>query len=153
MDQARSVLTLHAESGHRSHVALPKHFTSNRKDFRKFRCQFGLYIMANQLDFPNDKSHILFVLSYMYGGLAELWVNSFVERALQVDNWGRWRDFTDMLSCDFGDGDEPRRALEAMGILCQGKDTAANYFLRLEQFAATAGIDVQNSSHVIMQIK
>jgi hypothetical protein len=63
--------------------------------------------MANQLDFPNDKSHILFVLSYMSGGSAELWANSFVEKALQLDDWGHWRNFTDMLSRDFGDGDEP----------------------------------------------
>jgi hypothetical protein len=58
-----------------------------------------------------------------------------------------------MLSRDFGDGDEPHRALEAMGNLCQGKDTAANYFLKLEQLASMAGVDVQNSSHVIIQIK
>jgi hypothetical protein len=113
----------------------------------------GLYIMANQLDFPDDKSHIHFVLSYMSGGSAELWANSFVEKALHLDNWGHWRDFTDVLSRDFSDGDEPRRALKAMDNLHQGKSTVANYFLKLEQLAATAGVDVQNSTHIILQVE
>jgi hypothetical protein len=108
--------------------------------------------MANCLDFPDDKSHILFMLSYMSGGLAELWVNSFMEKALQLDDWGCWRDFTDMLSRDFGNGDEPWRALEAMGNLHQGKDTVTNY-LKLEQLASTAGVNIQSSSHVIIQIE
>jgi hypothetical protein len=91
--------------------------------------------MANQVYFPDDKSHILFVLLYMGSGPAELWANAYVEKALQNDHWGRWNDFTMQLSRDFGDGEEPRRALEAMGSLCQGKDMAVDYFLKLEQLA------------------
>jgi hypothetical protein len=142
MDQAGSLPTLCAEPGHRLHVALPERFTGNKKDFLRFKCQFGLFITANQLDFPDNKSHILFVLSCMSGGLAELWANSFMEKALQLDSWGRWRDFTDMLLRDFGNGDEPRRALEAMGSLRQGKDTATDYFLKLEQLTAMAGVNI-----------
>jgi hypothetical protein len=62
-------------------------------------------------------------------------------------------DFTTWLSIDFGDGEELRWALEAMGSLWQGKDMAADYFLKLEQLASTAGVDINNSSHVLLQVE
>jgi transcriptional regulator with XRE-family HTH domain len=58
-----------------------------------------------------------------------------------------------MLSRDFGNGDEPWRALETMGNLHQRKDSASDYFLKLKQLASMAGVDVQNSSHMIIQIE
>jgi hypothetical protein len=48
------------------------------------------------------------------------------------------------LSRDFSNSEEPRCALEAMGNLHQLKDTMADYFLKMEQLATTAGIDINN---------
>jgi hypothetical protein len=40
-----------------------------------------------------------------------------------------------------------------MGNLQQGKDMAADYFLKLEQLAFMADVDIQSLTHVIMQLK
>jgi hypothetical protein len=59
----------------------------------------------------------------------------------------------DRLAKDFGDPKEPRRALEEIGRLYQGKGMAAEYFLKLEQLAATTGVAVDKSSHILLQIE
>jgi hypothetical protein len=64
---------------------------------------------------------IWFTLSYMKGGAAELWANVYVDQALESDDWGTWEDCLDKLARDFGDREEPRKALEEMGRLQQGK--------------------------------
>jgi hypothetical protein len=45
------------------------------------------------------------------------------------------------------------KGLRGNGKSWQGKDMAANYFLKLEQLVAMAGVDVQNSSHMIIQLE
>jgi hypothetical protein len=54
---------------------------------------------------------------------------------------------------DFGDSNEPRRSLEEIGRLYQGKLMAAEYFLWLEQLAGIARINVNKSSHMVLQIE
>jgi hypothetical protein len=96
---------------------------------------------------------ILFTLSYMLEGPAELWANAYINKALEEENWGSWEAFLETLAKDFGDLEEPRRALEEMGRLYQGKKTAAKYFLKLEQLAAVAGIDINRSLHVALYVE
>jgi hypothetical protein len=89
----------------------------------------------------------------MIGGPAELWSNAFVDRALETESWGWWQNFLDELVRDFRDSEEPRKALEKIRRLYQGKQPVAEYFLKLEQLAGVAGIDVQKSSHILLQIE
>jgi hypothetical protein len=96
---------------------------------------------------------IWFTLSYMKGGVAELWANAYVDNALDTNNWGTWEEFLDKLACDFGNKEEPRRALEELGQLQQGKKTAAEYFLKFEQLASIAGIDVNRYPNAIQYIE
>jgi hypothetical protein len=57
------------------------------------------------------------------------------------------------LGRDFRDGKEPQRALEEMGLLQQVKNLAAEYFLCLEQLISTSGGNINDSSHVLLQIE
>jgi hypothetical protein len=84
---------------------------------------------------------------------AELWANTYVKQALEKNYWDRWNNFTTSLSRDFSNGDKPQRALEAMGNLKQGKNMVSDYFLKLEQLASMAGINVYSSTHMILQIE
>jgi hypothetical protein len=59
----------------------------------------------------------------------------------------------DTLARDFNDSDEPQRALEEIGRLYQGKQMVAEYFLQLEQLAGVAEINIDKSSHVILQVE
>jgi hypothetical protein len=96
---------------------------------------------------------IWFVLSYMKGGDAELWANTYVDRALENDNWGSWVGFLDALARDFGNKTEPRKALEELGRLQQNKKTAAEYFLKFEQLADIAGVDLDRYLNATLYVE
>jgi hypothetical protein len=109
--------------------------------------------MANREAFKEKESMIWFTLSYMKGGAAELWANVYVDNALETNDWGTWEEFLDKLAHDFGNKEEPRRALEELGCLQQGKKSAAEYFLRFEQLASIVGIDVNRYPNTIQYIE
>jgi hypothetical protein len=94
---------------------------------------------------------VIFTLSYMKTGSAAKWADAFVDRALEDDDWGSYADFLDQLMKDFCDKEEPRKALEEMGRLYQGKGTASDYFQKMEQLAAIAGINIDRTPHVLLQ--
>jgi hypothetical protein len=83
---------------------------------------------------------VIFALSYMTQGPAAKWADAYVDKALEDDDWGKYGDFLNQLAQDFGDKEEPQKALEQMERLYQGKGTASDYFQKLEQLAAMAGI-------------
>jgi hypothetical protein len=103
--------------------------------------------------FMEHESMIWFALSYMKGGEAELWANAYVDRALEDNDWGMWEAFLDQLAKDFGSTKEPRKALEEMGKLAQGKWTAAEYFLKFEQLASVVGMDVNRYPNATLYIE
>jgi hypothetical protein len=109
--------------------------------------------MANRTEFKEKESIIWFTLSYMKGGEAELWANAYVDQALETNNWGTWEEFLDKLAKDFGNKEEPHHTLEELRKLQQGKKTAAKYFLKFEQLASVAGIDVNRYPNAIQYIE
>jgi hypothetical protein len=107
--------------------------------------------MANCKDFQNDESMVIFALSYMKIGPAAKWADAFVDKAL--DDWGSYADFLDQLTWDFLDKEEPRKALEEMGRLYQGKGTASDYFQKMEQLTSIVGIDIDRTPHILLQME
>jgi hypothetical protein len=107
----------------------------------------------NQEEFREKEVMIWFTLSYMKGGEAELWANAYVDRAIETNDWGSWEDFLDKLARDFRSKEEPRRALEELGKLQQGKKSMAKYFLRFEQLASVVGVDVNRYPNVMLYVK
>jgi hypothetical protein len=85
---------------------------------------------------------IWFTLSYMKGREAELWANTYVNQALETNDWGTWEEFLNKLARDFGNKEELHHTLEELGKLQQGKKMAAKYFLKFEQLASVARINV-----------
>jgi hypothetical protein len=103
--------------------------------------------------FKEKESMIWFALSYMKGGEAELWANSYVNKALEENDWRMWETFLDSLAKDFGNSEEPRQALEDMAKLVQGRCTASEYFLRFEQLARVAGVNVNWYPNTILYME
>jgi hypothetical protein len=110
-------------------------------------------LTANRKDFLMDESMVIFALSYMIEGVAKEWANAYIDKAIEDDNWGEWTVFLDKLVHDFRNHSKPQKALEEMGCLYQGKKTALDYFLHLEQLASVARINVNRSPHVILQLE
>jgi hypothetical protein len=57
------------------------------------------------------------------------------------------------LAKDFGNKSEPRKVLEELGRLQQNKRTAAEYFLKMEQLADVAGVDLDRYSNATLYIE
>jgi hypothetical protein len=153
LDPSTNSWPFHDKNAGRSFTALPDTFNRNKEEYRRFRRQFGLFITANRSAFIEEQTMIWFVLSYMKGGDAELWSNAYVDRALENDDWGTWVDFLDMMARDFGNKMEPRKALEELGRLQQGKKTAAEFFLRFEQLADLAGVDLDRYPNATLYVE
>jgi hypothetical protein len=92
-----------------AHVAVPDIFSGRKEDFRRFRRQIGLFLTANRANFKEGESMIWFALSYMKGGAAELWANTYMDKALKENDWGTWEMFLDQLTKGFRNVEEPWR--------------------------------------------
>ena len=95
----------------------------------------------------------MFVLLYMKEGSAELWAGSYINKAVTLKNWGDWDEFTIQLEHNFTDRNEVRQAMERLDSQKQGREGASVYFLRIEQHAAAAGINLLKDLHAILQCK
>jgi hypothetical protein len=153
MDNGPSVPVLPSLSVECSFVTLPDPFDRRKETYRKFRQQFGLFITANREKFRAQESMIWFTLSYMKGGDAELWANTYVDRAIENDSWGTWEDFLWKLAKDFGSAEELWKALEEMGKLQQGKKAASEYFLKYEQLADLARVNLNQYPNATLYIE
>jgi hypothetical protein len=153
VDGEGSVQALSMGNHGHSHVATPTSFNGKKEDFCGFRRELGLYLMASHKDFKEDKSMVIFALSYMKIGPATKWADAFMDKALENDDWGSYANFLDQLTKDFLDKDEPRKALEEMGQLYQGKGTVSDYFQKMEQLTSIAGIDINRMPHVLLQME
>jgi hypothetical protein len=153
VDGEGSVPTLSLGNHGHLHVATPTPYSGKKEDFHGFRRELGLYLTANCKDFQNNESMVIFALSYMKIGPAARWADMFMDKALEEDDWGSYADFLDQLTWDFSDKEEPRKALEEMGRLYQGKGTASDYFQKMEQLASIAGIDIDGTLHVLLQME
>jgi hypothetical protein len=91
----------------KNHVAKPDSF-KDRRDFNKFSRSAYLYTVANPGEFPDDKSKVLFYLSYMKEGLLGQFAENVVQqmmdyevRGLKVDM--EFKDFMEGMTNTFGD--------------------------------------------------
>ena len=89
-------------------IVEPDSFNGNLANFRRFKCQYGLYLCTNKETYPGDEEKIMFVLSYMKEGSAELWAGSYIDKAVVLKNWGNWEEFTAQLEHNFMDRNEVR---------------------------------------------
>jgi hypothetical protein len=153
VDGTGGVPTLPQEGHGCLHIASPMPFTGKKESYHGFWWELGLYLMANWKDFPNDESMVIFALSYMKEGSAARWADAYVDKALDEDDWGKYSNFLYQLAQDFGDKEEPRKALEEMGRIFQGQETAFDYFQRMEQLTSIAGIDIDRTPHILLQME
>src|SRR3984893_18244039 len=93
----------------------------------------------------------MFVLLYMKEGSAELWAGSYINKVVALKNWGDWDKFTIQLEHNFTDRNEVRHAMERLDSQKQGREGASVYFLRIEQHAAAAGINLLGDPHAILR--
>ena len=129
----------------------PESFDGYPGNFRKFKRQYRLYLCANKESYSRDEEKIMFILSYMKGGSAELWAGSYIDQAVLQKDWGNWDEFVAQLDHNFTDRNETCRAMEKLENHKQGRDSASVYFLWTEQLALLAGINLLDNPHMILR--
>ena len=67
----------------RKKLKTPTPFSGKRDDLRKFLQEIKIYLLANSDAYPSDLDKVLFVLSYMSEGDANLWKEEFFDTAEQ----------------------------------------------------------------------
>jgi len=113
--------------------ALPQPFDRMMKDTKSFVSSLILYIYGRKAEFPNNKSKIMFVLSYMQGGKAQYWKNEAIN-LIAVDQ-EPFKDFTYFISqmeVQFGDLSPKATAIGKLKTLHQGSSSWTNIYYNLK---------------------
>src|SRR4051812_31320102 len=110
-------------------VAKPSDFDS--KDYKLFRHQYTIYMMANCDNFITSKDKILFGLSYMKGGLAGQWAENEYEKIME-DGYvaASFSEFEHRLQGTFHDPNKERNVQHQLSTTCQGFNEMAEEFFQ-----------------------
>jgi hypothetical protein len=100
----------------KNHIAKPDSFKDQR-DFDKFNQSAYLYTAANPGEFPDDKSKVMFYLSYMKEGLPGQFAENVVQQMMEYEAKGlkinpEFKDFMEALTNTFGDVNKKATAQE-----------------------------------------
>src|SRR5260221_171867 len=67
-------------------VSAPSPFSGAQDDLDRFKAECSLYLSMRQSKFPDERSNVLFVLSYMKGGSAGPWATQKINSILYPAN-------------------------------------------------------------------
>jgi hypothetical protein len=93
--------------------------------------QLFVYFMANPNDFPTHEQRIHFALSYMKGGIAQMWAESCLEEIMtdhDEEITDSWNVFLARLEVDFSNPNAERAAQSELEMLWPDRRTAEDFF-------------------------
>ncbi|ESK80640.1 hypothetical protein Moror_15526 [Moniliophthora roreri MCA 2997] len=130
-------------------AALPRAFTGQWKEAKKFLREVLLYVALNPKTFTNDRTKKLFLLSYMTDGLGEFWKNEKTDLLLVRDpkaEKATWTEFIKEFKLSFKLLDT---ALEAQLKLrdLKMKERADKYMYQFAYLAKQTGYN--NTAQII----
>src|SRR5258708_31243241 len=67
-------------------VSTPPPFSGAQDDLDHFKAECSLYLSMRQSKFPDERSNVLFILSYMKGGSAGPWATQKIDSILYPAN-------------------------------------------------------------------
>jgi hypothetical protein len=94
----------HAPAPKPPKVAAPTPFSGSQEDLDRFKAECGLYMSMRHTEFQDERSQVLFVLSYMKGGTAGPWATQCINTLLAPGAPNiAFDDFADELDSMFAD--------------------------------------------------
>jgi len=106
------------DATNKSHAKKPDSFTGGRKQVIKFLYETDLYILANNKDFTDDKSKIIFTLSYMAEGEADKWKEHWLRKNVQNDGSlgipGTYKTFVEEIQAAFAFEDKVKDSIRKL---------------------------------------
>ena len=73
-----------------------------------------MYFAANADIYDTDERKIILALSYLRGGVVEIWAQTYLEDVMTNNMWGEWKGFQADLELAFSNKNEQRRAISEL---------------------------------------
>src|SRR3954466_8363579 len=121
------------------------------KDYKLFCHQFMIYMMANRDNFVTSEDKILFVLSYMKGGLASQWAENEYEKIME-DRYiaATYGKFEHRLQATFSDPNKEQNAQHQLSTTHQGfNETAEEFFQKFKLNHQATGYSTSHDLYLI----
>src|SRR5258708_6800779 len=100
----------------------PSPFSGAQDNLHHFKAKCSLYLSMRQSEFPDKRSNVLFVLSYMKGGSTGPWATQKINSILYPANPEEvtWAGFISERDKMFADPNCQATAWRKLATLCQG---------------------------------
>jgi hypothetical protein len=138
-------MTTEANPSKRGEIKLspPEVFKGDRTNFPQWLNDIRLYLLLNCHIYDDDHKKIAFTLSYMKGGIAGEWKNTYlIDNVLQDGSWKpmTFITFTEQLKAAFSPVDQAGDGTHQLQTLQQGKGSADEYIAKFKVAAAKSEI-------------
>src|SRR5258706_7438768 len=112
-------------------VSTPSPFSGAQDDLDHFKAECSLYLSMRHSEFPDERSNVLFVLSYMKGGTAGPWATQRINSILYPSKAEEvtWAGFVSELDEMFADPNCQATARRKLATLHQG-DSSVEELIR-----------------------
>ena len=130
-------MTDHPRDSRSNIVAEPAIFDGNRKQFATWFRQIQLFVKAKD-DIDTDEKKIMATLSRMRGGVAGPWADTYTDKALETNQFGKWSEFQTRLKTMFEDHTAKITARDKIQNLRQGKLMIDEFFTEFEMLKEQA---------------
>lgn len=119
-------------------IGVPTPFDGTRENLISFINECALYCTLNSGIYDTDAKKVIFMLSYMKGGTAQAWKESFITEAIKKvpEDYGTITEFLTKLRAAFELANSEGEARARIRKLRQGRDTVDEY---ISQFRVLAG--------------
>ena len=135
-------------------VAKPLVFNGSLSSYPTWRRSLGLYMTFNSTKFPDDQSKVIYALSYMTEGTANVWAQAFYEEKMDTAGTlvvGTWADFVVRLEATFRDTNLQRNAADTLlrkrGVLDIDNGGPEKFFAEYESLSRDANMVTSDASH------
>jgi Retrotransposon gag protein len=120
----------------------PTPFSGDPDKTSKFLQELELYVTMNQPIYNTNTKKAIFALSFMKGGIAMGWSESFVNTAMTTTppDYGTWDAFKDLIKKAFSPVDAEGKACTDIKHLKQGSGPVDNYIAQFWILASRCGI-------------
>ena len=121
-------------------VSAPSPFSGAQEDLDRFKAECSLYLSMRSSEFPDERSNVLFVLSYMKGGSAGPWATQKINAILFDAQETTWVGFVEELDEMFADPNRQATARRKLATLRQGDSSVEELIREFEIHGPLSGL-------------
>ena len=118
----------------------PTPFEGDRRKLDDFLMEVEMYLRMNYRLYNTAEKQIIFALSYMSGGSAILWKQSFWRNCINTGTFGSWDDFKTALRTSFDPADKEGDAVTKLQSASMTGKTADEFIEEFKIYQGNSGV-------------